>query len=103
MSLPPLPAKSTNVPWSANIHLAYHVLTDIFDHANEVLRQGDSNPIRIKFHLETLVDTAIPILQALEPSCDDEGLPTAWLHGSAESLGRLVLDLKQAEASAEGR
>ena len=90
--LPPLPEAPLDSPWSANVHLAH-----------QVLRQCDSDPLRVRFHNETLVGTAIPIFQALEASARDEGIPTPWIHLCAENLGELVRNLRQAEASAEGQ
>lgn len=101
--LPPLPEAPLDSPWSANVHLAHQVLTDMMSHADQVLRQRDSDPLRVRFHNETLVGTAIPILQALEASARDEGIPTPWIHLCAENLGELVRNLRQAEASAEGQ
>ena len=99
----PLPEALLDSPWSANIHLAHQVLTDMMSHADQVLQQRDSDLLRVRFHIETLVGTAIPILQALEASARDEGLPTPWIHSCAENLGELVRNLHQAEASAEGQ
>lgn len=102
-ALPLLLEAPENNPWSANVHLAYQVLIDMSTHANRALRQGESDPMRIKFHLETILGTAIPILQALEASAADEGIPTEWLHSCAERLGELVLSLHKAEEGAEGQ
>jgi hypothetical protein len=101
--LPPLPDAPLDSPWSANLHLAHQVLTDMMSHADQVLRQGDSDPLRVRFHIETLMRTAIPILQALEAGAGDEGLPTPWINLCAENLGELVRNLRQVEAAAEGQ
>lgn len=101
--LPPIPDALPNAPWSANVHLAYQVLTDMFTHASQAVRQSDSDPLRIRFHLETIIGTAVPILQALETSAGDEGIPTEWLHLCAERLGELVQDLQKAEKGAKGK
>lgn len=101
--LPSLPASPLDTPWSANVHLAYQVIADMTTHANQGLQQGESDLMRIRFHLEMVVGTAIPILQALEASGGNEGIPTAWLHLCAERLGELVLNLRKVKEGAEGQ
>jgi hypothetical protein len=44
--LAPLPEALLDSPWSANVHLAHQVLTDMMSHADQVLRQHDSDPLK---------------------------------------------------------
>lgn len=101
--LQPIPDPPHHVIRSANVDMAYTILRDISTHADTALRQTDSDPLRIRFHLSAVIDTAIPVLQALEACAIDEDIPLDWLLNSAELLGRLVLDLKKAQESADGQ
>ena len=63
--IPPLPHGS----WSATITHAHHVLSDMLRHADTALHDHQ-DPQRLRFHADTLVNNAIPILTGLEEVCE---------------------------------
>jgi len=101
-AFPELPPPLNDNPWSPNVYHAYQVMADIHRNATRASRQGDNDPMRLRFHRENLINDCVPLLVALETYAEDEHLPTPWIHSCAESLGALVSQLQQAESALEG-
>lgn len=102
-TLPPIPPHGENNPWSPNVFNAHQVVSDLFRHAEQALRRGDPDPNRIQFHLNSLMNDAIPLLYALEAHAEEEGLEVEWIVSCAEVVGTLVGELQKAEESLRGR
>lgn len=100
-NLPALPFTAANGVWSPNVHNAYTVMADIHKHTLQALQQELDAP-RIRIHIETLTEHAVPILLALEESVKDEGIPTPWLQECALSMGNLLAQLQNTEVTADG-
>lgn len=98
MPLPPhfphLPALP-DVIWSANVRQAHTVMSQSYNSASTVLRQEDSDPLRLRFHLNRLLDETFPILVALEGHQEDP-IPPAWLTSAAEALSSIIAHVHNA-------
>jgi hypothetical protein len=102
-SFPELPPAPENTPWSPNVYQAYDVIVNAFRHAAQVSCQGDTDPMRLRFHWETLMTDCVPLLIALETHSEQENLPRQWIHACTEALGTLVAQLQSAELAMEDR
>ena len=96
LTIPPFPTRGANqAPWSANADTARNILKNAYDRALAVLRQ-EADPIRLKFHQETIMNNALPILESMEESQEVEQIPIAWMEEVAVMLGFMVLHLRAA-------
>jgi len=95
-TIPPFPTRGANqAPWSANADTARNILKNAYDRALAVLRQ-EADPIRLKFHQETIMNDALPILESMEESQEAEQIPIVWMEEVAVMLGFMVLHLRAA-------
>lgn len=97
-NFPSLPGfQEPNSSGAANVIRAHEVMSDVYRRAIRVLRQDDSEPLQLMFHIDCVSSDAIPLLEALEDSEAELGFqfPQSWLHGCAEMFGRLVLFLQE--------
>lgn len=102
-SILPLPARQDGQPWSPNIQQAYQIVHSTYLRAVALLRQTDLDPLRLKVHLDTLVDDICPLLVALAQVADVDGFPKDWLVESAEAVGSLGRHLAEVYENATGR
>jgi hypothetical protein len=95
-SFPPLPPSQAGQGWPSNYLTGYQIISDIYNHAIQILHQDDSETSCIGFYINAIVSDALPLLEALETEGGSiaESLPSEWLHGSAMVLGWMVLALK---------
>lgn len=102
MPLPALPAPSGGASsWSSNVLQACKRLTSMHDHAMQVL-QTNGEMHRIQFHIQTIMNDALPILLALEGTAEYDGLSVAWLHDCSQQFVTLIDQLRSAEDTARG-
>lgn len=99
--LPSLPEPAPDSPWSYNIQSAVRVLEQIFGDGRRVALREDSDPLRIKHHLDRLSTEGLQILQGLE--AEHQALPPDWLRSVAEQLGRLAGALRNMQRGIGGR
>jgi hypothetical protein len=99
-TLPILPHRPDGTQWSLNVYNAYQIASDLFRHASQALQLEDSEVQRLSFHIDSLIDDCVPILEALEAHADVEGLPICWLHSCAEAVGNVLVNLTQARSRA---
>ena len=84
--LPPLPQHDT-LAWTHNVQSAYRALSQMYTNARHAASQGDSDPLRIKYHFDNISKDAVQLLRGLE----DEGtLPREWLMSVAQAFGMLA-------------
>lgn len=102
MSLPNLPVHPEDGSWASNIHEAHQIMNNAVHHANSVL-STESDPLCLKYHIESLTTDIVPIPFALEDSAVSEGLPTSWLHECTEIIGALIMKLCKARDCADAR
>jgi hypothetical protein len=100
---PPLPpASSLDQPWSVNVTNAHRVLSESYTRACRVLFQ-ESDALQVKFHIDTLANDMVPILEAMEHAASEEGIPQNWMMSAATALGSLVVSLRIMLDSLDGR
>jgi hypothetical protein len=97
-SFPGLPGfQKPNSSRAANVIQAHEVMSDVYHHVIHVLRQDNSEPLQLMFHIDCVSLDTIPLLEALEDSEAELGFqfPQSWLHSCAEMFGQLVLLLRE--------
>jgi hypothetical protein len=96
-NLPPLPEGS----WSDDIHNAYTQMLVAVSRANQLL-QEESDPLRLRIHLDNLEGHISELLDAMDMSTNAEDILHGWLHSCAESvgevMGRLCIAIDAAES-----
>jgi hypothetical protein len=102
-ALPVLPHRSDGTQWSLNVCNAYRIASDLFRNASQALQLEDSEVQRLSFHIDSLVNDCVPLLEALEVHADVEGMSIPWLHSCAEAVGNVLLNLTQARSRAVNR
>ena len=102
---PPLPDRSDNTAWPPDIHTAYRVIHAAYTHADNLLCLDDTDPLRMRYHLERIENDIIPMVLALEVSSTStaNGLPLEWLEAVAVCIGALVGRLAIAVEGTEHR
>lgn len=94
--IPPLP--HTAGGWSINVVNNHHILNNAFNRALGVLRQEDSDPLRLRVVSENLVNDMVPILEGME----SDGISREYIEQCAHALGPLVYELHVAALSLDG-
>lgn len=91
--------------WPANVYKAHEVMSDVYRRAFRILRQDESDPLQLLFHIDAVSSDAIPLLEALENSEAELGFRFSmpWLLDSAELCGKLVLYLREAAKKMKSR
>ena len=87
-AIPPLPPNVT--PWPANLLITYDTLSDIYQHALQLWRQEDHNPLCLEYHLGSLQGNAMHLLEAIEADPIGSDL-TQWLTDTTELVGQLYV------------
>lgn len=95
MAIPGLP--HSEMAWSHNIHIAQNILSTAYQLALQVLRSEDGDSLRLRHHSTRIVNSLVPILEALER----EGLPEEWSRSCARAFGGLMLELETAAIRAD--
>ncbi|KAF9030176.1 hypothetical protein BDZ89DRAFT_1132490 [Hymenopellis radicata] len=102
LRLPPLPRfqpTATSTAWSPTVYEAYELLSTTVLSAEGAVRQ-DGEPIRIEHHIDHVLQTALPILEAMEEKAAEEGIPVEWLQEAAEYTAGLLTRLMEAHHTA---
>ena len=99
--LPALPARE--IPYSANLHGCLNLLEHVFSQASNLLSHGSFELHRVLFHKNAILHDALPLLLELETCADDEGLPLVWLEDVSQRFGVLLVQMAEAEQTADGR
>ena len=104
-ALPPLPAHPDGLLWSPAVQDAYTAISEAYTRAQQLLNLDDTDPLRMRFHLERLRGEMIPILLAMEEEAlhSPNGVPMEWLEAMAVQLGSLVAHLVAAVEGTEQR
>jgi hypothetical protein len=92
-TLPTLPPEIGHRPWSANVCEAHRRLVSFFNSARSALNVDESDPIRLKFHLDRAVNVMVPIINALGQRHDDP-LPVYYIQSLVSAVGALVVYLR---------
>lgn len=101
-NFPVFPRRSNlQPPWSPNLEAGWSILDGAYRRAQTILRQ-EADPIRLKYHVETLVTDMLPILEAMEADQVQENLPMEWLHSAAQAISLMVIHLQVAIDGADG-
>jgi hypothetical protein len=102
-ALPVLLHHSDGTQWSPNVRNAYRIASDLFRNASQALQLEDSEVQRLSFHIDSLVNDCVPLLEALEELADVEGVPIPWLHSCMQAVGNVLVNLTQAQSHAVHR
>ena len=92
---PDLPQPLTPLAWSSNIRQAHQSISNTYSSSLEVIRQDDSDPLRLRFHENRLLNEIFPLLVALEEQ-QEQPLPSGWLELAAKALAALVVRFQKA-------
>ena len=84
----PLPPNATL--WPANLLITYDTLSDIYQHAMQLWRQEDHDPLHLEYHLGSLQGNAMHLLEAIEADLIGPDL-TQWLTCTTELVGQLYV------------
>lgn len=102
-AIPPIPPREDGLSWDPNILVACERVISVYSRARNMLEQADLDPLRIKVHIDTLVDDVQPIISALDQVSTEAGIPYDWLLACAEAVAMLGQRLGQAFENAQGR
>jgi hypothetical protein len=92
--LPSLPEPPTDHPWSADVITAYQELNASFDSARRALNLDESDPIRLRYHLDRASGFMVNIVDALGTR-EVNPLPSSHLRSLAVAVGSLVFYLRK--------
>lgn len=102
-----LPAQFLDFPeveevvWSANFRQAHQVIATAYTTAVSVIRLDDSDPLRLQFHVDRLLNDICPLLVALEEDGEDP-VPEDWLIAGSTLLAAAIGHLQLAIENAQG-
>ncbi|KAI0093418.1 hypothetical protein BDY19DRAFT_990060 [Irpex rosettiformis] len=102
-SILPLPDREDGHAWAANIQQACYVIQTTYAQSIQLLRQSDLDPIRLKVHLDTLIDDVCPLLLSLAEVAETEVIPEDWIGSSTDAVGKLGHQMKEAYENSCGR
>lgn len=104
---PPLPEPPVPTVWPPNIQNAHRQLSDAYGHAAELVLQDDSDPLRLKYHLEKLQNSSVLILVEMERDILNRefnmNLGPDWFEAAASALGLLIARLRDTITAVTGR
>jgi hypothetical protein len=98
-SLPLLPQPPIDHPWSADIVTAHNELRASFDSARRALNLDESDPIRLRYHLNRASSFMVDVIGALGLR-EVDPLPSSHLNSLAIAVGSLVVRLRGTLADA---
>lgn len=101
MDLPPLTTLTNEI--SSNAASACRIVNDLYGNARRLLASENFDVHRVRFQHQLLIQTALPLLTAMEESAGDEGISDDWLQTVAQLFGELFGQLMEAEEKALGR
>lgn len=94
ISLPPLPPAANDTPWPAETVTAHVQLTSAFNSARNALNLDESDPIKLRFHLDRASTFMVSIIDALATAQDQSLLPDGHIVSLAQGVGSLVVYLR---------
>ena len=92
--LPSLPQAPADNPWSADIIAAYEGLNTSFNSARRALDLDESDPIRLRYHLDRASGFMVNVVEALGVR-EVNPLPSSHLSSLATAVGSLVFHLRK--------
>lgn len=95
--LPPLPEPESDHERSVHVGSCYDLLSEMFQSTSGFLSHGGGEVPQIIYHTTAIVDTAIPMLLAMESISEQEEIPLSWIVAATEHFSQLLLDLGEAE------
>lgn len=97
MELPQLPPHEL-IPWSSAILRAHQAVQDTCIGAAVILRQEDSDPVRLKTWADK-VEQHMGLVEAI----GNEGVPDEWVAEAVDVIRSLAAALREAQSAVEGR
>ena len=94
-AFPLLPARDY---WSPDICRAHEILQHAYQHAVGLLRQEDSDPLRVQIHADQISQQMVPLLEALHHEVGDVN----WTTMCASTFGELLCSLENLALAASG-
>lgn len=91
--LPPLPHAPLEAPWPPEIHTAHMQLVSSFDSSRRALNLDESDPVRLRFHLDRAVTVMVSIVDSLAAQ-EHPHLPINHINSLAHSVATLVIYLR---------
>lgn len=88
---------------SDDINQAIAILRQITSHANSILLQEDTDPLRVDVILQRAINEGAQVLSVLQASPPPYKLPDEWLVSCARCLGALVVSLREKLVSCRHR
>lgn len=92
LHFPALPPRTQELQWSRNIREAHDIICNTYNHATQVLRQEDQDPLRLQIIVEKILNDALPVLEALDIEIQD----VTWTDKSVQALATTVVELRHA-------
>jgi hypothetical protein len=99
-SLPPLPLVANNTPWPAEVVTAHEQLISTFNSARHALNLDESDPVKLRFHLDRASTIMVSVIEAL---VSQSTLPDEHIVSLAQGVGSLVVYLRNTLEGAEVR
>lgn len=88
----------TLASWPAGVLEGYNHICDAYNHASTLLRQEESDPLRLRINSERLLSRSIPLLKAMDAQM--RGC-RAWNLSSAGAMIALITELNSAAENAD--
>ena len=89
---PVLPVIPPGSVLSGSLRQAHETISNAYTSALTVLRQEDSDPLRLRFHIARILDETFPILVAMEVQAEDT-ISVNWFNTAAHTLANIVTRL----------
>jgi len=96
--LPNLP--SSDIPRSPTYLAAVTLLKEKYEAACLFLADGSFETHRVQFHKHAILETAIPVLYALETTLEEEKVSTEWIEAMGTKFGLVISQIVSAERNA---
>lgn len=94
---PELPPRPENLPgWPASVNKAYLIVEDAYNKASQLLRQEESEPLRLRTHSKRLLKRMFPLVKAM-----GKQVPSDWALSRAENVAQLIAELEAAADNAD--
>lgn len=93
LSLPTLPEPPHGNPWSADVEDAHNQLISAYASARQALNLDESDPIKLRFHLDRATGFMVSVVETLALR-EVDPLPPSYIQPLAVAVGSLVVRLR---------
>ena len=92
---PYFPYLPQDTSYPANILVAHDTISEIYQHAIQILAHEDADPLRLSFHCDVITNDALPLLEAVGEDLGVAGCSSRdWLVAATMALASVTARLQ---------